>query len=295
MTDVNSSSFNAVKITDEVFWVGAIDWTTRNFHGYNTSRGTTYNAYLIIDEKVTLIDTVKSPFRDEMFARISSIINPKDICYIISNHAEPDHTGALKWIIGKVNPEKVFASKMGVKALNAHYGLNNIITAEDGSELNIGKFTLSFINTPMLHWPDSMFSYLKEKRILFSQDAFGMHLASGKRFADEITQYILSEEASKYYANILMPYSTLILKLINKLDSLNLQIDIIAPDHGPIYRNSENIEWILNMYSSWASKKTISNTAVIVYDTMWQSTDIMARAIAEGIELTGASVTMYPL
>ena len=288
------SSFKAVRLTDNVFWVGAIDWTTRNFHGYYTSRGTTYNAYLIISEKITLIDTVKSPFKEEMFARITSVIDPKAIRYIISNHAEPDHTGALAWTIEKVHPEKIFASKMGAKALNAHYGMDEITTVEDNIELDIGGLTLSFINTPMLHWPDSMFSFLKEEHLLFSQDAFGMHLASGKRFADQIDEYIISEEAAKYYANILMPYSSIVSKLIEKLSSSGIKFNIIAPDHGPIYRKNKDIDWIIKQYSSWALNKP-KTKAVIVYDTMWQSTELMARAIAEGINISKVTPLLYPM
>ena len=171
----------AVKLTDKVYYVGSIDWNVRNFHGYHTGRGTSYNAFLILDEKVTLIDTVKKPFYHELMARISSVIDPAEIDYIISNHAEPDHSGCLPEVVAAVKPEKVFASVMGEKVLKAHYGEDFEVTPlKTGDTLNIGENTLSVLETRMLHWPDSMVTYLDKEKILFSQDAFGMHYATSK-------------------------------------------------------------------------------------------------------------------
>lgn len=286
-------SFKAVPVSNRVYWVGAVDWTVRDFHGYSTGRGTTYNAYLILADKVTLIDTVKAPFRDELLARISSVVNPESIDYIVSNHAEMDHSGALPDIIAMVKPEKVFASVMGVKALKEHYHLKDeLVPVKDGDSLSLGNASLKFFETRMLHWPDSMVSYLIEEAVLFSQDGFGMHLATGGRFADEVDEAILKYEAAKYYANILLPYSHLVLKLIKRLNELGVPIDVIAPDHGPIWRRSP--QPIVSWYAQWAEQKP-ARKAVIVYDTMWQSTDRMARAIADGLLEKGVDVKLMRL
>ena len=274
--------YKAIKISDRVYWVGAIDWTVRDFHGYTTHRGSTYNAYLILADKVTLIDTVKAPFKEELLARIASLVDPKDIQYVISNHSEMDHSGCLPEIITAVNPEKVYASVTGIKTLKEHFAIEKeIIPVKSGDELSLGNMTLAFTETRMLHWPDSMFSYLKEEKILFSQDAFGMHLSSEERFADQIGSDILNYEAATYYANILLPYSPLVLSLLEKVKASGLAIDIIAPDHGPIWRRK--LGGILEQYASWAEQKP-TNKAIVLYDTMWHSTERMARAIEEGFK-----------
>lgn len=286
--------FNAIKITDKVYWVGAVDWEIRSFHGYSTNRGTTYNAFLIMADKVTLIDTVKYPFRDELLSRISSVITPEKIDYVISNHSEMDHTGSLPFIINAIKPEKVFASVAGVKALNSHFGTGDKITpVKTGDKINIGNMNISFIETKMLHWPDSMFSYLHEEQILFSQDAFGMHLATSKIFDDEVGDDILESEAKKYLANILMPFSELILKCLKDLRALNLPLKMIAPDHGVIWRSASGISRILSSYEKWSLKKPLPK-ALVVYDTMWNSTAEMAKSIAEGIISTGVEVRVLP-
>jgi flavorubredoxin len=273
--------FKAVKIVENVFWVGAIDWNIRDFHGYTTHKGSTYNAYLILADKVTLIDTVKAPFKEELMSRISSVIDPKKIDIIISNHTEMDHSGCLPEVIKEVEPEKVYASVMGVKGLNEHFGFDrDIIALKTGDEISLGNMTLSFTETRMLHWPDSMFSYLKERKLLFSQDAFGMHMASDERFADELPADLLEFEGATYYANILLPYSQLVLNLIEKLKASGLELEIVAPDHGPVWRD-KGIAHIIGRYQDWATQKPTMK-AVIVYDTMWKSTEKMARAIEEG-------------
>jgi flavorubredoxin len=281
--------FKAVKITDDVFWVGAIDWNIRDFHGYSTHRGSTYNAYLILSDKVTLIDTVKAPFKEELMSRISSVIDPGKIDYIVSNHTEMDHSGCLLEVIKEVEPEKVFASVMGVKGLNEHFGIDKEITSlKSGDELSLGNMTLAFTETRMLHWPDSMFSYLKEKKLLFSQDAFGMHLASDERFADELPADLLEFEGATYYANILLPYSQLVLSLIEKVTASGMELETVAPDHGPVWRG-QDISHIIGRYQEWATQKPTMKS-VIVYDTMWKSTEKMARAIEEGLVEGGAKV-----
>lgn len=285
--------FKAAKINDHVYWVGAIDWRIRDFHGYAIPRGTTYNAYLILADKITLIDAVKAPFKDELLARIASIIDPEDISYIISNHSEMDHSGCLPEVIEAVKPEKVFASRVGVNTLYAQLHTDyGILPLKDGDALSLGNLNLSFVETKMLHWPDSMMTYLVEDNLLFSQDGFGMHLASGERFADEINDDILEHEAGKYYANILLPFSNLVIRLLDKVEKLGIKIDIIAPDHGPIWR--QDIGRMLEFYSKWAAQKP-TNKAVIVYDTMWESTATMARAISEGLAAGGTNVKLAPL
>ena len=286
-------AFKAAKVTDHVYWVGAVDWRIRDFHGYETQRGSTYNAYLILADRITLIDTVRSPFKDEMLARIASVIDPGDITYIISNHSEMDHSGCLPEVIKTINPEKVFASQVGVRTLASQFYMDREITGvKEGESLSLGNLNLSFMETKMLHWPDSMMTYLEEDSLLFSQDGFGMHLASSERFADEIDDDILEYEGAKYFANILMPYSRLVTRLLDKVSSMGIKIDIIAPDHGPIWR--EDVNRMPGYYSKWAAQNPTCK-AVIVYDTMWESTAIMARAIGEGLGAGGTSVKLMPL
>ncbi len=280
--------FKAVKVRDKVYWVGAVDWTTRDFHGYSTDRGTTYNAYLVLADKITLVDTVKAPYKDELLARIASLIDPADIAYVISNHSEMDHSGCLPEITDLVKPERVFASSMGVKALSDHFHSGHkIVEVKDGESISLGSMNVTCYETRMLHWPDSMVSCLAEEKVLFSQDGFGMHLASSERFDDEIDNSILEYEAAKYYANILLPFSNITLKVLEKLMELDIEIDIIAPDHGPIWRGK--IDWILSLYTKWARREP-KRKAVIVYDTMWGSTEKMARAIEDGLAAGGVHV-----
>ncbi len=282
------NSFKAVKISDNVYWVGVIDWAIRDFHGYLTSRGSTYNAYLILAEKITLIDTVKAPFKKELLARIKSVIDPEKIDYIVSQHSEMDHSGCLVDVIDIVKPEKVFASSMGVKVLKEHFDFNNEITqVKNGESISLGNMNLTFYETRMLHWPESMISYLDKDKVLFSQDGFGLHLATYERFADQLNENLWFEEAAKYYANILLPYSKLILKLLDTVKKLNIEIDVLANDHGPLFRG-DTINKILNYYHGWALQAP-TNKAVVIYDTMWGSTEVMARAIGEGLYKGGAT------
>jgi flavorubredoxin len=288
-----SAHFKAAKVTDHVYWVGAIDWALREFHGHLTSRGTTYNAYLILADKITLVDTVKSSFREEMLSRIVSVIDPGDITYIISNHSEMDHSGCLPEVIQALKPEKVFASTMGANALAEHFHLDReIVAVKDGESISLGNMDLSFMETRMLHWPDSMFTYLAEDGVLFSQDVFSMHLASTERFDDEIDEDVLKDEAAKYFANILLPLSTPVSKLLEKVGGLDLTKGIVATDHGPIWR--KHFSKILALYARWAAQKP-TKKAAIVYDTMYESTAAMARTIAEGIRAGGADAKLLPL
>jgi len=288
-----SGHFEAVKISDHVYWVGAIDWGIRDFHGYSTFRGSTYNAYLIVADDVILIDTVKAPFKDELLSRVASVTDPENIRYIISNHSEMDHSGCLPQVITDVRPDKVFASPNGVKALAAHFHMEREITAvKDGESLALGGVNLSFLETRMLHWPDSMVTYVVEDKLLFSQDGFGMHLATGERFADEIDECFIIEEGSKYFANILTPYSTLVTRLIERVGGLGIRIDTLCPDHGPIWRKDPGK--IIGLWSKWAEQAP-TEKALVVYDTMWGSTEKMARAISEGFIDGGATAVVMPL
>ena len=281
----------AYKISPNVYWIGAIDWNIRDFHGYKTGRGSTYNAYLITGSKNILIDTVKRPFYDEMISRIQSVIPLGNIDYIISNHAEMDHSGSLDLMIRDCSPQKVYVSTMGKKALMAHFHERidfSIFEEVSGKSLDIGDSHFDFVETRMLHWPDSMMSYYKNEGVLFSQDGFGMHLASSRRFFDELDPSLLYEEASRYYANILLPFSVVVEKQVNSLLSLNLDIKVVAPDHGPIIRTPTDIQTVVSNYLKWA-KQTPCSKAVVVYDTMWQSTEKMAASIVDGITSTGVN------
>ena len=287
--------FSAVPVTDDIYWVGAVDWGIRDFHGYTTSRGTTYNAYLIMGDAVTLVDTVKAPFYDEMMRRIASVTDPGRIDVVISNHSEFDHTGSLPRTIGEVKPETVYASKMGVKALAAHFHRDlGVTVAGDGMRIGLGGRPAVFYETRMLHWPDSMVTWLPDEKVLFSQDAFGMHLAGSLRFSDEIDRNILESAAREYFANILLPYSDLIPRAIDKLAGAGVAPEIVAPDHGPSHRTPEKIETILGWYGCWAEQRP-ARRAVIVYDTMWGSTATMARAVGEGFMERDVEVKIMPL
>jgi len=283
---------DAVKVSDHVYWVGGVDWGIRDFHGYATSAGTSYNAFLIVADSVILVDTVKAPFRDEMLARIASVMDPGKIDYIISNHSEMDHSGCLPEMIERVQPKKVFASALGVKALEAHFGLTDVTAVGDGEALSLGGVDLTFYETRMLHWPDSGFTWYPADGVLFSNDAFGMHLASTERFTDELPWPVIEGELGKYYANILLPLSKLVAKLLVRVGELALPIKLIANDHGPIWR--KDFDRLLGLYARWAEQKP-TRKAVVVYDTMWGSTAKMALAVAEGLAAGGAAVKVMPL
>ena len=278
----------AVQLSEKVYWVGAIDWNIRDFHGYSTKRGTTYNAYLIVGEVPTLIDTVKKEFYPEMMARIQSVLDPKKIKKIISLHSEMDHSGALVETVACVQPEEVYVSAMGMKHITAQFHQDlKLKTVKTGDKISIGDDTLSFIEARMLHWPDSMLTYLEKEQILFTNDVFGMHYATSKLFDDENDEKIWMREAEKYYANIILPYSDIVVRFLGQLKQLNLPIKMIAPDHGFIWRK-EPLR-IVDLYAQWATQAS-SKKAVIVYDTMWGSTAKMATQIADGIREGGCDV-----
>ena len=282
------------EIKKDIHWVGAVDWTIRDFHGYSTYQGTSYNAFLMLDEKNVLFDTVKKPLKSELIHRIKSIIDPEKIDYIVVNHVEMDHSGALPEIVELVKPEKIICSKMGHKNLLDHFHQPDwpYHVVNDGETISVGKRNITFIETRMLHWPDSMFSYIPEEKLLISSDAFGQHLGSSERFDDEVDQSFLMHEAAKYYANILTLYSPLVQKLLERVAKLGIEIDMIAPDHGIIWRKNPGL--ILDAYKRWSAHEG-TEKAVIIYDTMWHSTEMMAKAVTDGIESQGISVKLIDL
>ena len=239
-----------IEIKPNIFWVGAIDWDIRNFHGYSTNRGSTYNSYLIMDEKTILVDTVKPKFMDEMISRIKEITDLKKIDYIISNHVEMDHSGSLPEI-AKICPNaKIITSTRGEKGLNKHYRDNlNLKVVKSGESLNIGKRNLTFVHIPMVHWPDSMVTYIEIDKLLLSNDSFGQHIASQERFDYELDWGILKEEAAKYYANIVLPYCPQVQKALSGIK--DLEIDMIAPSHGIIWKS--HLDKIVKEYNKWAN------------------------------------------
>jgi flavorubredoxin len=277
-----------IEIAKGIYDVGVTDWNIRDFHGYSTKAGTTYNAFLILDEKIALIDTVKSHFGDELLDNISQIIDPKKIDYIISNHTEMDHSGSLPRVMHRVGEDKpLYCSKMGAKNLAKHFPQAwNYHPVKTGDELSLGNKTFTFLETRMVHWPDSMFSYLKEDKILFSSDGFGQHYAGFEKFDDQVGEEVM-QQAKKYFANILLLYAPRILKLINQVVELGLEIDMICPDHGILWRKDTGK--IIDAYVKW-SKQEPDQKAVVVYDTMWNSTKSMAETIAKGISSQGVLV-----
>ncbi len=281
----------AIEIKPDIFWVGAVDWSMRSFHGYSTDRGSTYNAYLILDEKVTLIDTVKAPFADDLVSRVSSVIDPAKIDYIISNHTEPDHSGSLP-IMARCCPNAtiITSSPQGLKGLTSRYGNLPYQAVKTGEELSLGKRTLKFIATPMLHWPDSMVTYCPEEKILFSNDAFGQHLASSNRFDDENDLPTVMKEAKKYYANILMLFGKQAQDALKALSAFD--IETIAVGHGVLWRS--HILDILASYEKW-SEGEVDDHAVIVFDTMWGSTERIADVIADAFAEKGIPVSFFDL
>lgn len=284
-----------VEIKKGIYWVGAVDWNVKQFHGhtYSTARGTTYNAYLIRDEKNVLVDTVHAPFADELIERIRAILPPEKIDYVIANHVEDDHSGALPAIMKLCPKAKVLGTAKCKEGLYKHYyGDWDFQTVKTGDTLALGARTLTFIEAPMIHWPDSMFTYCKEETLLLPNDAFGQHYATAERFDDEVDQAVLMDEAKKYYANILWPLSPIILKKIEDVQKSGLAISMIAPSHGIIWRKDPLK--IVNAYTRWAKNET-GKKAVIVYETMWGATEKMARRIADGLTDAGVAVKLYDI
>ncbi len=283
---------NVVEVKKDIYWVGAIDWNIRDFHGYSTKRGSTYNAYLVVDEKITLFDVVKRPFASDLVHHLIKVLgDPQKVDYIVVNHVEMDHSGGLPELIERIRPEKVFCSPMGYRGLIEHFHDKAkdwpLVEVKTGDRLSLGRRTVQFLETRMIHWPDSMVSYLPEDKILISQDAFGQHYATSGRFDDEVDFSKLMQESAKYYANIVLPFSPQVQKLLQTVEEMGLEIEMILPDHGVIWRS--RLKDILEAYRRWSSYEARA-LAVVCYATMWQSTEKMALAIADGLMAEGVEV-----
>lgn len=276
-----------------VYWVGAADWKVRYFHGYelSTHRGSTYNSYLIKDEKTVLIDTVWEPLTDRFLENLSEVVDISKIDYVVMNHMEPDHSGALPTIMEYIPDATIIVSKRGVETIKEYYHKDwKLKVVNQGDKLSIGKNELTFIEASMLHWPDSMFTYLGGENILFSNDAFGQHIASSEIFNDLVDEAEVYQEAIKYYANILTPFSNFVTRKINQLKELNLPVEMIAPSHGVIWRKDPMK--IVEKYYEWAQGKS-EKSAVIIYNSMWGATHKMAEFIAKGLGMAGVEYKIF--
>ena len=270
----------ALEIKKGIYWVGAIDWDLRNFHGYSTQLGSTYNSYLIIDKKIVLVDTVKHYMFEEMLERIKKLIDPSKIDYVISNHTEMDHSGSIPEIMDIAKNAVIICSPNGEKGLKKHFKKDwKFKIVNTGDSINIGKRNLNFVLMQMVHWPDSMAAYIPEEKLLLPNDAFGQHIASTERFDDEFGWDRARVEAAKYYANIVLPFGAQVSKALEAVSGLD--INMIAPSHGLIWRS--HIKDMLGFYKKWADN-VCEKKAVIVYDTMWHSTEKMAYAIKDVFE-----------
>ena len=284
---------SSVKVLDDIYWVGAVDWDIRTFHGftYSTHRGTTYNSYLIVDDKIALVDSVYAPFATEMIAKIKEVVPPEKIDYVIANHVETDHSGSIGELLKHATKAKVVGTARCKQGLSKHYfGDWDFQVVKTGDEIELGKRKLKFIEAPMLHWPDSMFTYIEKDALLMPNDAFGQHIATSKRFNDEVDENSLMVEAGKYYANILWPLSSLVIKKIEEVQKQEIKISMIAPSHGIIWRS--NPMKIVEAYLRWAKGES-EKRILVVYDTMWGSTEKMARAIVDGISSTNVAAKVY--
>jgi flavorubredoxin len=280
-----------VELKKGIYWVGAIDWNIRDFHGYSTHKGSSYNAYLVVGKKIALVDTVKAPFFPEMMARIREVMPPEKIDYLIVNHVEMDHSGSLPLLKDALPKVEVLCSPRAEGELKLHYGGGIPLTVvKTGAILELGGKTLTFVEVPMVHWPDSMVTYVKEDKVLLPNDAFGQHIACTERFDDELGWETILPEATKYYANIVMPYGQQVLKALDVLQGI--EIEVIGPSHGVIWRR--HIPQIVASYGRWAKGET-EKKALIVYDTMWGSTEQMAKAIGRGLVEEGVPIKEYRL
>ncbi|MDR0676948.1 MAG: FprA family A-type flavoprotein, partial [Elusimicrobiota bacterium] len=276
----------AKEIKKDIFWVGAIDWDLREFHGYRTPKGSSYNSYLVIDKKTVLIDTVKEYKFDEMLSRIKSIIDPSKIDYIVINHVEMDHSGSLPKILEIAKNAKIISNKFGIEELKKHFfslseNSDIFIEIKTGDKINIGSKNLEFIQIPMVHWPDSMITFVPEYKILFPNDAFGQHIAHDGLFDYCIEKDILFHEAKSYYANIVLCYGNQVQKAFEYLAKLDF--DTICASHGMIWTKKEFLDEILSKYKNWAENLT-EKKAVIIFDSMWHSTEKIAYKIYEAFE-----------
>ena len=286
----------AKEIKKDIYWGGVKDWNLREFHGYATPHGSTYNSYLIMDEKITLVDGVKSYMSQEMTERVKSVVDFSQISYVVVNHVEMDHSGNIPEIMKLAPQAVIITDNAGKMALEAHFDTAgwNYKLVTTGESVSIGKRSLTFMTTPMLHWPDSMMTYVKEEKLLLSNDGFGQHLASDGLFVNEQPLDLVVNEAKSYYANILFPYGAQAEKALNTAGTLGLDIEMIAPSHGCIWSGKDEVNTILGLYAKWASGKN-EGKAVVVYDSMWGATAKMAETVMAEFQDAGIPVTKHCL
>ncbi|ACS78156.1 FprA family A-type flavoprotein [Maridesulfovibrio salexigens] len=280
-----------VEIKEGVHWIGVVDWNCRNFHGYaRSANGTTYNAFYIEDEKKVLVDTVSKGSEGEFLCSLSHLTKPEEIDYIVVNHLEPDHAGCLEKMVEICKPEKIFVSVMGGKNIATFFDSKDwpVHVVKPGEEVSIGKRTLRFYETRMLHWPDNMFTFVPEDKLLFTSDAFGQNIAASERWVDEMSKEMVADHMQQYYANIITPYSSKVIKTLETFAGLNLDVDMICPDHGLMFRG-EDCAFALEKYMEFA-KQEPKQKATLFYDTMWSSTERMINAVASGLVSEGISV-----
>lgn len=287
-------SMRSVPVSDGIDWVGVIDWNLRDFHGYETPRGTTYNAYLVRGQNMTaLVDTVKTPFVEEMLSRVSDIMDPADVDLIVVNHIEPDHNSGLRAVMAAMPNARVVASAGGVRGISEYH--DGLVVDPVGADdvIDLGGKTLRFMPMPMVHWPDSMFTYVAESKTLLPNDAFGQHMASAERFADEIGMDLALHELAEYYANILMPVGKQVARSVEKVLEAGWELEVVAPSHGIIWRG-DAIADAIEAYR-WMTEARTIDKVVVAYATMWGSTDVLARAVADGVASEGTHVVLYDM
>lgn len=287
---------NGIEVKKDVYWVGVKDWNLKEFHGYSTPNGSTYNSYLIMDDKITLVDGVKAYMSDEMICRVRSLTDFSKIEYVIVNHVEMDHSGNIPVIMKLAPQAKIVTNMAGKSALEAHFDTEgwNFQIIKTGDTLNIGKRTLEFMTTPMLHWPDSMMTYVREDKLLLSNDGFGQHFACDSIFVKDEPFDVVMQNAKSYYANILFPFGAQAEKALSTAGSLGLDIEMIAPSHGCIWSGEKEVNAILGSYAKWASGQN-EGKAVVVYDTMWGATATLAEAVMSVFQDAGIPVVKHCL
>ena len=272
-------------VKGNVSWIGYIDWELQHFHGddYSIINGSSQNAYLIEEEKTVLMDTVWTPHRFDFVENLKKEIDLKKIDFIVANHGECDHSGSLTTILEEIPNVPIYCTENAVKSIEGQYGKRgwnfHVVKTGDSLEIGNGK-KLIFLEMRMLHWPDSMATFLTGVNILFSMDAFGQHYAVEELFNDKANQCVLMKEAMKYYANIIAPFAPILRKKLEEITSLNLPIEMIAPSHGAIWR--ENPMQIVEKYAEWAQDYQ-EDQVTIAFDTMWEGTTKIAYSITEEI------------
>ena len=283
----------AVEIAEGIHWVGAVDWDLRDFHGFETPKGTTYNAYLAVGEDgVALIDTVKTGFVGESLSRVSEVVDLADVTHVVVNHLEPDHNSGLRHVLSKLPNARAVASPSGARGVGEYHPGIEVEAVKD-EVIDLGGLTLRFLPMPMVHWPDSMFTWCPERAVLMPNDGFGQHVASSERFADELGLDDALEEARIYFANILMPLTKQVGRAIEKVVEAGIEPAVIAPSHGVVWRQ-DSVATVLEAYVRWVACEA-SESVVVAYGTMWDSTRALARAVADGVAEEGVRCRVFDL